>query len=69
MSKGTKYIFAPEKVFGNHNIILLSFHKLNTENTVYTKDKIHHGLTTAQINIVVSHKNHYLYLTLVHHLS
>lgn len=39
-----------------------------TENTVYTKDDIHHGLTTAQINIVDSPIKHYLYLTSVHHL-
>ena len=39
-----------------------------TENTVYTKDDIHHGLTTAQINIVDSPIKHNLYLTSVHHL-
>lgn len=65
--KGNKIYFCTREAHSMFSDSLVLFSQV-TENTVYTKDEIHHGVTTAQINIVDSPKKHYLRLNSVHHL-
>ena len=65
--KGNKIYFCTREAHFMFSDSLALFSQV-TENIVYTKDDIHHGLTTAQINIVDSPKKHYLHLNSVHHL-
>ena len=53
--KGNKIYFCTREAHSMFSDSLALFSQV-TENTVYTKDEIHHGLTTAQINIVDSLK-------------